>query len=145
MQGFFVGGRFILTKILARFASGSFAKQAIKWGGMGFAVKEMMDIGRQLWPDAPEGMLEQYIDLAAEILEDDEVLWPTHMRGAKQGEPIEPVYLTFNIPKGIAWLAGTYRSAKSVSRGYFKGIRSGRRQARKELSEHGNIANIGSG
>lgn len=76
-------------------------------------------------PGSDRAALEQAARTAAQLLgmAGDEVLWPTHRRGALQGEPITPMYLVVDLTKGRAWFTTKYYSAKSVRRRRFSGYR----------------------
>jgi len=70
-------------------------------------------------PGSDQAAIEQAARTAAQLLgmAGDEVLWPTHRRGALQGEPITPMYLTVDLTRGRAWFSTRYYSRKSAMRG----------------------------
>lgn len=69
-------------------------------------------------PGSDQAAIEQAARTAAQLLgmAGDEVLWPTHRRGALQGEPITPMYLTVDLTRGRAWFSTRYYSRKSTRR-----------------------------
>lgn len=69
-------------------------------------------------PGSDQAAIEQAARTAAQLLgmAGDEVLWPTHRRGALQGEPITPMYLTVDLTRGRAWFSTRYYSRKSARR-----------------------------
>lgn len=69
-------------------------------------------------PGSDQAVIEQAARTAAQLLgmAGDEVLWPTHRRGALQGEPITPMYLTVDLTRGRAWFSSRYYSRKSSMR-----------------------------
>jgi len=69
-------------------------------------------------PGSDQAAIEQAARTAAQLLgmAGDEVLWPTHRRGALQGEPITPMYLTVDLTRGRAWFSSRYFSRKSTRR-----------------------------
>lgn len=76
-------------------------------------------------PGSDRAAIEQAARTAAQLLgmAGDEVLWPTHRRGALQGEPITPMYLVVDLTRGRAWFSSKYYSAKSARRRRFSGYR----------------------
>jgi len=72
-------------------------------------------------PGSDQAAIEQAARTAAQLLgmAGDEVLWPTHRRGALQGEPITPMYLTVDLTRGRAWFSSRYYSRKSIRRRSF--------------------------
>lgn len=73
-------------------------------------------------PGSDQAAIEQAARTAAQLLgmAGDEVLWPTHRRGALQGEPITPMYLTVDLTRGRAWFSTRYYSRKSARRRSFR-------------------------
>lgn len=61
-------------------------------------------------PGSDQAAIEQAARTAAQLLgmAGDEVLWPVHRRGALQGEPITPMYLTVDLTRGRAWFSTRY-------------------------------------
>lgn len=72
-------------------------------------------------PGSDQAAIEQAARTAAQLLgmAGDEVLWPTHRRGALQGEPITPMYLVVDLTRGRAWFSSRYYSRKSAMRRRF--------------------------
>lgn len=81
-------------------------------------------------PGSDQAAIVQAARTAAHLLgmAGDEVLWPTHRRGALQGEPITPMYLTVDLTRGRAWFSTRYYSRKSVRRRTFRPRYSGYRR-----------------
>lgn len=69
-------------------------------------------------PGSDRAAIEQAARTAASLLgmAGDEVLWPTHRRGALQGEPITPMYLVVDLTRGRAWFSTRHISAKALFR-----------------------------
>lgn len=69
-------------------------------------------------PGSDRAAIEQAARTAASLLgmAGDEVLWPTHRRGALQGEPITPMYLVVDLTRGRAWFTSRYTSGKAMYR-----------------------------
>lgn len=72
----------------------------------------------KLAPGSDQAAIEQAARTAAQLLglAGDEILWPVHRRGARQGEPIIPMYLTIDFTKGRGWFSSRHYSAKSARR-----------------------------
>lgn len=75
----------------------------------------------KLAPGSDQAAIEQAARTAAQLLglAGDEILWPTHRRGARQGEPIVPLYLTIDLVKGRGWFSSRHYSYKSARRRRF--------------------------
>lgn len=84
-------------------------------------------------PGSDPQAIEEAARTAARLLglSGDEVLWPTHTRGAMAGEPIVPKYLTIDLSRGRAWYSTRHVSFKALRRargfGARRGFRSGQR------------------
>jgi len=78
--------------------------------------------GIRIAPGSDRAAIEQAARTAAQLLgmAGDEVLWPTHRRGALQGEPITPMYLVVDLTRGRAWFSSRYYSRKSSMRNRFR-------------------------
>lgn len=127
-----------VLKLYRRFASSRAGQYAAPVGAGVLTGLTIDAIAESIQEDAPESDSEALRETAHTVarmlgLDGSEVLWPTHVRGEKRGMPIEPVYFTMHLPTGRAWYQGTYHSAKSVDRGFKKGLSRGRRFARRDM------------
>lgn len=106
-------------------------------------VDSLIEMARDDNPESDSEALRDAAITAARMLglDGSEVLWPTKVRGDERGEPIEPIYFTMHLPTGRAWYSGTYRSAKTVDRGFKKGMIRGERRAMRNAVQQKELSN----
>jgi len=117
------------------------AKWAIAIGIADVGVGEIQEYVESQYGDEHAEVKKEATSLTARILGivGDEVLWPTHTRGAKKGERISPEYLTIKMSDGRAWFSGSYRSAKSVDAGFKRGLRAGAKGKLREMAQESEV------
>lgn len=150
-----VGAGILAARALAfRVALGAVRNKALAYTTAGYVGSEVMqafsgedeseviDVTRSAIQQAYNLRDDNSRQMASEtfaLLSDPALLWPTHQRGPKAGEPVTANYLVHDLNTGNAWVLERYRSAKSVNRGFQRGRRSGQRAAQREIAQRTDI------
>lgn len=150
-----VGAGILAARALAfRVALGAVRNKALKYTTLGYIGSEILpafsgedeseviDVTRTAIQQAYNLRDDNSRQMASEtfaLLSDPALLWPSHQRGPRAGEPITPNYLVHDLNNGNAWVLERYRSAKSVNRGFQRGRRSGERAAQRQMAERTDI------
>lgn len=111
--------------------------------GTGVVVSDLINLdwlraeSIKLAPGSDQAAIEQASRTAASLLglSGDEVLWPSHTRGARAGEPIIPRYLTIDLNRGRAWYSSRHVSARSLRRARGFGRRRGWSSGRRDFAQ----------
>lgn len=130
----------LIQRALQLWAAASLGQKIGVGVGAGGAISDVVNLDWlrretiKLAPGSPPAAVEDAARMAARMLglDGSDIRWPRHTKGAKQGEPIVPVYFVVNLTNGQAWYTSTYNSYKSkrayANRSYARGIEAGKKQ-----------------